>query len=108
LRESCHLHGKLLFKARRILSAFRVTAGETNIVRIHKQHFDAGGTSSWWQRAQRAQTPYLVGARLTIADISLHGYTHVADQSGLDLSLYPAIQAWLDHISAHSGYTGRA
>jgi hypothetical protein len=102
------LHGKLLFEARRSLSAFRVTAGETKIVRIHKQHFDAGGISSCWQRAQRAQTPYLVGARPTIADISLHGYTHVADQSGFDLSLYPAIQAWLDHISAHSGYTGRA
>lgn len=55
---------------------------------------------------QLAQTPYLVGNRLTIADISLYGYTHVADEGGFDLSRYPAIQAWLDRIAAHPGYVG--
>jgi len=34
---------------------------------------------------QLAQTPYLVGNKLTAADISLYGYTHVAHEGGFDL-----------------------
>lgn len=49
---------------------------------------------------------YLVGDFLTTADISLYGYTHVADEGGFDLSLYPAIEAWIERISLHPKYTG--
>jgi glutathione S-transferase len=47
---------------------------------------------------------YLVGDSPTLADISLYGYTHVADEAGLDLSGYPAIRAWLDKIAALPGH----
>jgi glutathione S-transferase len=47
---------------------------------------------------------YLVGGSPTLADISLYGYTHVADEAGLDLSGYPAIGAWLDKIAALPGH----
>lgn len=47
------------------------------------------------------QQNYLVGNALTIADISLYAYTHVAHEGGFDLSLYPAIQAWLTRIEQH-------
>jgi glutathione S-transferase len=47
---------------------------------------------------------YLVGDAPTLADISLYGYTHVADEAGLDLSGYPAIRAWLDKIAALPGH----
>jgi glutathione S-transferase len=47
---------------------------------------------------------YLVGDAPTLADISLYGYTHVADEAGLDLSGYPAIGAWLDKIAALPGH----
>jgi glutathione S-transferase len=43
---------------------------------------------------------YLVGDRFTIADISLYGYTHVAEEGGFSLEPYPAIRAWLDRIAA--------
>ncbi|WP_022941470.1 glutathione S-transferase family protein [Psychromonas hadalis] len=49
---------------------------------------------------QLSKTDYLVGDRLTIADISLYGYTHVAHQGGFDLSQYPAILAWLKRIKS--------
>lgn len=55
---------------------------------------------------QLTKTPYLVGDRLTIADISLYGYTHVAYEGGFDLSKYPAIQAWLDRIALYPKYVG--
>lgn len=47
---------------------------------------------------------YLVGDSPTLADISLYGYTHVADEAGLDMSRYPAIGAWLDKIAALPGH----
>jgi glutathione S-transferase len=50
--------------------------------------------------------PYLVGSSLTVADISLYGYTHVAHEGGFELSGYPAIQAWLRRIEAEPRYVG--
>ena len=55
---------------------------------------------------QLTLTPYLVGKRLTIADISLYGYTHVAHEGGFDLTGYPAINAWLKRIVALPKYVG--
>lgn len=55
---------------------------------------------------QLQQSSYLIGEQLTIADLSLYAYTHVADKGGFDLSKYPAIQAWLSKISSHPNYVG--
>ena len=55
---------------------------------------------------QLAANAYLVGEQLSIADISLYAYTHVADEGGFDLSAYPAIQEWLQRISGHPRYVG--
>ncbi|NYZ16973.1 glutathione S-transferase family protein [Azospirillum sp. RWY-5-1] len=43
---------------------------------------------------------FFVGDRLTIADIALYAYTHVADEGGFDLAAYPALRAWLDRVAA--------
>ncbi|MEN3281312.1 MAG: glutathione S-transferase [Solirubrobacteraceae bacterium] len=40
----------------------------------------------------------------TIADVALYGYTHVADDAGLELAAHPAIEAWLDRVRALPGY----
>ena len=53
---------------------------------------------------QLEQTLYLVGDRITTADISLYGYTHVADEGGFDLGHYPAIRAWIERIKALPQY----
>lgn len=53
-------------------------------------------------------TAYLVGSELTIADISLYGYTHVADEGGFELSQYPSIQQWIARIQANPKYIGMA
>jgi glutathione S-transferase len=47
---------------------------------------------------------YLVGDSLTIADIALYGYVHVADEGGFDLRRYPAVQAWLARVAAEPGH----
>ena len=47
---------------------------------------------------------WLVGDGMTLADIALFAYTHVADEGGFDLSGYPAIAAWLDRVAAEPGH----
>lgn len=57
---------------------------------------------------QLAQTPYLCGEGMSIADISLYAYTHVAHEGGFDLSDYPAIGRWLERITRLPGYVDMA
>ena len=54
--------------------------------------------------AQLDRTPYLAGARPTLADIALYAYTHCAAEGGFDLADFPAIQGWLVRIEALPGF----
>jgi len=47
---------------------------------------------------------WLVGDSLTLADIALYAYTHVAHEGGFDLSPYPAIGAWLARVGSEPGH----
>ncbi len=47
---------------------------------------------------------YLVGGGLTLADLALYAYTHVAGEGGFDLEPYPAIRGWLDRVAAEPGH----
>ena len=47
---------------------------------------------------------FLVGSRLSLADIALYAYTHVADEGGFDLGAYPAVRAWLARVAAVAGH----
>lgn len=47
---------------------------------------------------------FLVGNTMTVADVSLYAYTHVAHEGGFDLSQYPAIQNWLQTIENLKSY----
>ncbi len=53
---------------------------------------------------QLTTTPYLIGEQITVADISLFAYTHVAEEGGFDLTEYPAISAWLDRVKSTPNY----
>jgi glutathione S-transferase len=50
------------------------------------------------------ESTYLVGDELTLADIALYAYTHVAHEGGFDLQGYPAIRTWLDRVAAEPGH----
>jgi glutathione S-transferase len=47
---------------------------------------------------------YFVGDALSLADVALYAYTHVADEGGFDLAQWPAVQAWLTRVAATPGY----
>jgi glutathione S-transferase len=47
---------------------------------------------------------FLVGESLSLADIALYAYTHVAGEGGFDLGAYPAVRAWVDRVAAVPGH----
>jgi glutathione S-transferase len=47
---------------------------------------------------------WLVGDGMTIADISLYAYTHVADEGGFELEPYPNVRAWQARLAAQPGH----
>jgi glutathione S-transferase len=47
---------------------------------------------------------YIAADQLTVADIALYGYTHVADRCDYDLATFPAIRAWLRRVEQSKGF----
>jgi glutathione S-transferase len=47
---------------------------------------------------------FFVGERLSLADIALYAYTHVAGSGGFTLSDYPNVQAWLGRVATAPGH----
>jgi glutathione S-transferase len=47
---------------------------------------------------------WLVGDGMTLADIALYAYTHVAGEGGFELDRYPAIGAWLERVANEPGH----
>lgn len=50
------------------------------------------------------QHQYLVAEQLSIADIALYAYTHVAEEGGFELSRFGAIQDWCQRIASQANY----
>lgn len=50
--------------------------------------------------AHLREQDFLVGGRLTLADIALYAYAHVADAGGFELSRWPAVERWCARVAA--------
>ncbi|MGX5843004.1 glutathione S-transferase family protein [Mesorhizobium sp. ArgA1] len=48
-------------------------------------------------------TPFLVGDTLTVADIAVYAYGHLAEDCAFALADYPAVLAWMDRVAAAIG-----
>jgi glutathione S-transferase len=53
---------------------------------------------------QLAGRTWLVGDGMTLADIALYAYTHVADEAGFELERYQGIRGWLGRVAAEPGH----
>lgn len=53
---------------------------------------------------QLEKSDYLAGNELSIADIALFAYTHVADEGDFDLGDFPAIGAWIERIRTRPNF----
>jgi glutathione S-transferase len=49
---------------------------------------------------------FFAAEQLTIADIALYAYTHVADKCDFDLTAFPSIRTWLRRIEQQPGFAG--
>jgi glutathione S-transferase len=51
-----------------------------------------------------ADRAYIVGGSLSLADIALYAYTHVAEEGGFELEPYAAVRAWLERVASEPGH----
>ena len=54
--------------------------------------------------AELAKTPFLVGAKPTLADVAAYSYIARAPEGNVSLSDYPSVRAWLARIEALPGF----
>ncbi len=47
---------------------------------------------------------WFVGASITLADVCLFAYTHVAHEAGFDLSEWPAVGVWVEKVTTVEGF----
>ncbi len=69
-----------------------------------EERIAAGNKALAAMETHLADHAYFVGKGLTLADIALYAYTHVAPEGGYDLDRYPAIRAWLARVAAEPGH----
>ena len=51
-----------------------------------------------------AEREWLVGDAMSLADIALYAYTHVAGEGGFEIERYAAIRRWLERVSSQPGH----
>jgi glutathione S-transferase len=51
-----------------------------------------------------ATREFFVGARYTIADIAIYGYSHLAHEAGIDMEPYENLRAWFERVEQQPGY----
>ena len=47
---------------------------------------------------------FMLGDAISLADVSLYAYTHVAEEGGFGLGDYPNVTAWLDRVASQPGF----
>ena len=82
--------------------------GESNFSDIQRSNLPgkraAGEAALQLMDEHLAGRDWLVGGGLTLADIALYAYTHVAEDGGYRLADYPEVCAWLRRVEAAPGY----
>ncbi len=83
--------------------------GEANLSEVQKTQIAgkkaAGNAALQLMEQQLARTDWMVGHHVSLADVILYAYTHVAEEGGgFVLSGFPAIQGWLARIAELPGY----
>lgn len=75
--------------------------GETDVTKFFRER----ATAAYQVVDQHlSQTPFMVGGRLTIADLSLAGYVFMPEETGMQLTDFPHIEAWKARIKAVPGW----
>jgi len=69
-----------------------------------QQTLDRGAKALGVMEKRLAEVPFFAGGEMSVADIALYAYTHVAEEGGFDLSAYPAVTAWIGRVENDPGH----
>ena len=70
--------------------------------------FERGNKALRVMETRLLESPFFAGGKLSVADIALYAYTHVAAEGGFDLAGYPAVRAWLERVESDPGHVTMA
>lgn len=91
---------------------WRTMVGEANLSELQRAQLPgkiaAGEAALALMDEHLGRRDFLVLDRLTLADIILYAYTHVAEEGGFDLQPYPNVRAWLARVAAQPGHVAIA
>ena len=80
------------------VSRFQVVYLKKSAVDIDPQLLDRGNKALDFMDAALTHRAYLVGDRLSLADICLIAYTRLAHEGGFDLTSRPAVRQWINQV----------
>jgi glutathione S-transferase len=90
------------------LRFWRVFVGEDRLSELQRALLpgkrEAGEAALRLMDEHLARRDFFVGERLSLADIALYAYTHVAGEGGFRLPSYPNVQTWLARVAAAPDY----
>ena len=85
--------------------AFVGAAGLTDVQRVQIPAKRAAGEAALKLMDEHLETrAFFVGEHLSLADIALYAYTHVAEDADFRLADYPHVGAWLARVAAQPGF----
>jgi len=88
---------------RRALLTFPNRASDATPERL-AQTLERGSKALGVMNKHLESSAFLAGGQMSVADIALYAYTHVAGQGGFDLDRYPAVGEWLGRVAADPGH----
>jgi glutathione S-transferase len=78
--------------------------------KVFGRKLDIAAAEAWakrlfdWMQLHLSDRTWLASDHATIADIAMYSYVRVADEGGLDLGPYPAIERWLADVEGLDGF----
>lgn len=88
---------------RRALLTFPNRASDATPERL-SQTLERGNKALGVMNKHLESSAFFAGGQMSVADIALYAYTHVAGQGGFDLDRYPAVGEWLGRVAADPGH----
>jgi len=86
------------------LRFWRGSVGHKNLSEAQKLQLplkrEAGNAALKLMDEHLGSRDWFVGAAITLADVCLFAYTHVADGGGFELQEYPRIEAWIARVKS--------
>jgi len=85
------------------VARFHVRYLGKSVAELEARLVERGNAALSIMESALAQSSFLIGQTITLADIALVAYTRMAREGGFDLGNYPFIQAWIGRVESELG-----